>query len=125
MFESDNSRSNLMRGLIHNGAAATVANQRADSSNGAALGLLVAIKAKDARIAELEQRLMIEEAASEAHAALVDQFKAAHPDSPLLSVIGKLADGGPKRRSTSIWIAAFDKAAERLGLQNPEKHRIG
>ncbi len=101
MFEADTRRSSLMRGLISSGAAADVAAQRASSANERTLGLL-------AVVADLKQRLMIEEAAYEAHAAVVDQFKAMHPDSPLLSVIGKLSDGRHKTRSKSIWIAAFD-----------------
>lgn len=78
----------------------------------------------EARIAELEDALAVKSAAAEGHAAVVEAFKAQHANSPLLVQEGVLKNGNPRRKSTSIWIAAFDAAARKLGITNPEAHRI-
>ena len=81
-------------------------------------------EALEARVAELEGQLAVKQAASDGHAAVVEAFKAQHAESPLLVQEGVLRNGNPRRRSTSIWIAAFDATARRLGIANPEAHRI-
>jgi Tfp pilus assembly protein PilN len=78
-----------------------------------------------AQVADLELKLALEEATAAASQAVVDAFKARHPDSPLLAQVGVLKDGSPLRRSTSIWIQAFDVAAGKRNVGNPEIYRVG
>lgn len=79
---------------------------------------------KNAEIERLELALAVEQSAALGHRAVVDAFKGQHANSPLLVEEGKLKNGSPRRRSTSIWIRAFDEAARKRGITNPEAHRI-
>lgn len=81
-------------------------------------------KGLEAKVASLEAALAVEKAAAEGHAAVVEAFKAQHASSPLLVQEGTLRNGQPRRRSTSIWIAAFDRTARAMGITTPEAHRI-
>ena len=78
-----------------------------------------------ARVADLELKLALEEATAVASQAVVDAYKAQHPDSPLLVQVGALKNGSPLRRSTGIWINAFDEAARKRNVTNPEVYRVG
>ena len=97
---------------------------RADGAESGLQSALEACQIHERTIAELQKQLRIEKATSAAHKAVVDEFKLAHASSPLLAVIGKRLDGKPLTKSTSIWMKAFDKAADVVGLLHPEKHRI-
>ncbi len=76
------------------------------------------------QVAELELALAVKEAVVVADDATAAAWRATHPDSPLRATVGKRRDGSPLARSTAIWIAAFDDAARKRGISNPEAHRI-
>jgi hypothetical protein len=76
------------------------------------------------KIAHLRLRLALEWAASEAYRSVVEAFRRQHATSPLLVEEGRLADGQPRRRSTSLWIRRFDEAARELGIEEPERYRV-
>lgn len=78
-----------------------------------------------AQVADLELKLVLKESTAAASQAVVDAFKAQHPDSPLLVQVGTLKNGSPLRRSTGIWIEAFDAAAKKRNMANPEVYRVG
>jgi uncharacterized coiled-coil protein SlyX len=78
----------------------------------------------NARIAELELALAVEQAVAEAGEKVLDEWKALHPQSPLRQVVGKLKDGKPLTKSMSIWNTAFDAAARKRGITNPLAYRI-
>ncbi|KAA1053153.1 hypothetical protein [Azospirillum argentinense] len=78
-----------------------------------------------ARVADLELKLALEEATAVASQAVVDAFKVQHPDSPLLVQLGTMKNGSPLRKSTRIWIEAFDAAAKKRNVDNPEVYRVG
>lgn len=78
-----------------------------------------------ARVADLELKLALKESTAVASQAVVDAFKEYHPDSPLLVQVGTLKNGSPLRRSTGIWIEAFDEAARKRNVSNPEVYRVG
>lgn len=74
--------------------------------------------------AELRQALAVEQATEEADDALLTEWKRLHPQSPLRQAVGKLKNGNPLSRGLSVWIKAFDEAARKRGITNPEAHRI-
>ncbi len=80
------------------------------------------------RVAELEAALnlrdLLAKATDQANGAVTTAWRGAHPVSPLHDVVGKLRDGRPLKRNYRVWAAEFDAAARRLGITNPEAHRI-
>lgn len=74
-----------------------------------------------ARIADLEA---VRAAEHEALAAVTAEWRRVHPVSVLHDWVSKFRDGSGMRRNASIWIQAFDAAARRLGIGNPEAWRI-
>jgi uncharacterized coiled-coil protein SlyX len=78
----------------------------------------------NARIAELELRLALKTATDEADQKLLAEWRKLHPDSPLRQAVGKLKDGKPLTKGFAIWAAEFDRVAKKLGITNPEAHRI-
>ena len=66
----------------------------------------------------------VQKASDEASDVAAAEWRRLHPDSPMNAAVGTRKDGSPLRRSTSIWIEAFDLIARRLGIANPAAHRI-
>ncbi len=81
-------------------------------------------EALQARVAELEQKLALKQALDEADDVLLGEWKKTHPCSPLMQAVGRRRDGSALSRGLSIWMAAFDANARRLGINDPEAHRI-
>lgn len=74
-----------------------------------------------AHIADLEA---VRTAEDEARGVELAAWRKEHPVSHMHDVMGKLGDGRSIRRNISIWMEAFDTAARRLGIRNPEAWRI-
>lgn len=66
----------------------------------------------------------VQKASDEASDVAAAEWRRLHPDSPMNAAVGTRKDGSPLRRSTSIWIEAFDRIARSLGIANPAAHRI-
>jgi uncharacterized coiled-coil protein SlyX len=77
-----------------------------------------------ARIQELELALKVSQATEEADDALLAQWKAMYPQSPLRQTVGKFKNGQPMVKGVAIWTAAFDAALRKRGITNPEAYRI-
>lgn len=82
------------------------------------------IAEQHARIQELELALAVKEATDEAAQVLVNEWKTLHPQSPLRQPVGKLKDGSAMTKGLAVWIRAFDAAARKRGITNPEAYRI-
>ena len=79
----------------------------------------------EARIAELEDALLIKTAVHTGCLAQLKAFGAQHPDSPLMIDSGKrYKDGDIKRRVTLICEDAFDAALIKVGIKNPSSRRV-
>lgn len=74
--------------------------------------------------ADLRLALAVKESTDEADQVLLAQWREAHPTSPMRQAVGKLKNGSPLSRGLSVWIKAFDEAARKRGITNPEAHRI-
>ena len=79
---------------------------------------------RDAILAELAEARAVLQARDDADAAEVAAWRKEHPVSHMHDVVSTLSSGRPMRRNLSIWIAAFDAAARKLGIAKPEAHRI-
>jgi hypothetical protein len=81
-----------------------------------------------AKIAELEDKLAVEQAHSEGLSAVVNAFKFEHPDSPLLQEAGQFRSGEvagrPKRKYHLVYESAFDAEARKNGISNPASRRF-
>ena len=56
--------------------------------------------------------------------AVVNAFKAQHPNSSLMEAINELRkDGSPKTKVTRIYQEAHDKKGRELGISDPEQYR--
>ena len=74
-----------------------------------------------AHIADLEA---VRAAEDEARGVELAAWRKQHPVSHMHDVMGRFRDGVSIRRNISIWMEAFDAAARRLGIRNPEAWRI-
>lgn len=74
-----------------------------------------------AQVKELTNIRMAEEQAAVVELAA---WRKEHPVSHMHDFVGKFKDGSGIRRNMSIWISAFDAAAKKLGIVNPEIWRI-
>lgn len=82
----------------------------------------------EAEIVDLSDKLAVEQAHSGGLKAVVDAFKLAHPDSPLLGHTGNAftspdVRGVPKRRYHLDYERAFDAQARKNGIANPASRR--
>ena len=82
------------------------------------------IAEQHARIQQLELALAVKEATDEADNVLLGEWKKLHPQSPLRQEIGKLKNGSSMTKGLAIWMHAFDAAARKRGITNPEAYRI-
>lgn len=130
MFEGSNAAysgflEGVNRRMAKDADAAVQSWKDATASWKAACGRLESqLEQANARIAELELALAVKTASAAGSVAVVEAFKASHPQSPLLVQDGTFRNGAVRRRSNSIWARAFDEAARKLGISNPEAHRI-
>lgn len=107
-----------------NGRLATKFEQAYEEWRAHAKALEQQLADAQARIAELELALAVKTASAAGSVAVVEAFKASHPQSPLLVQDGTFRNGSMRRRSNVIWAKAFDEVARKLGISNPEAHRI-
>lgn len=82
----------------------------------------------EAEAKDLADKLGVERAHSTGLKAVVDSFKVAHPDSPLLEQAGAAfkspeVAGVPKRRYHMLYESAFDHEAKKNGITNPASRR--
>ena len=85
-------------------------------------------KKLEAEVDDLKDKLAVERAHSSGLKAVVDAFKAAHPDSPMLDESGAVfksedVAGAPKRRYHMMYEIAFDREARKHGIENPASRR--
>lgn len=80
--------------------------------------------AAEKEVQDLRLRLAVSQAREVGDDAILDQWKALYPQSPLRQVVGTFRDGHPKTKATLIWENAFDDAARKRGITNPLAHRI-
>ena len=74
--------------------------------------------------ARIEELNAVRKAEDEARGIELAAWRKEHPVSHMHDIMGKLRDGRSIRRNIAIWISAFDIAARRLGIGNPEAWRI-
>lgn len=86
---------------------------------------VIRLKRKTVAMADqIAQLSAVLQARDDADVAEVAAWRKEHPVSHMHDFVGKLRDGRGIRRNFAIWIAAFDATARRLGIANPEAHRI-
>ena len=83
------------------------------------------LQAQAAEIARLKMQLAVAEADAEGRSAQVDALITQHPDTPLMkdSGVAWQSKNGNKTVVRRIYEQAFDAAARKRGIENPETRR--
>ncbi|WP_158933120.1 hypothetical protein [Acidisphaera sp. S103] len=125
MFESDNSRSILTRSLVRTSAAADTYAQRAKRARQVGEQWEAYAHRLETRVSDLELALCVKTAHAGGLQAYLDEFKSAHPRSPVLADSGKRykKSGNLKTVGSLLYERTFDRMAVEAGIASPLEYR--